>query len=1475
MIGTKLSLAGLRQGLREMQQTLKGVNLDKNIGNIVSDQQLQRLSLTNQELRGLRGSLGLLTLANQKAGKAASETNRAFGATANALGDVARRVFIWGALSAAIFGAFQSLKEFYDLTIDVNKELAELRKVIADVEDFAGIQDRAFNLAIEFGADPIETLDVLKQFAQAGLDIEDSFKAARAALIGVNVTGATTQEVFNAIISASRIFNIAVEDATSVIDKIQAVERAFAVDPKDLIASITAIGPAITTLGGDIDDLFGNIAALGEAARISGREAGNSLKRTLSRIASEEGIRALQSIGVQVLESADTYRPLRDILKDLSVALQSATQTQKQNLAITLAQVRQYPKFLALIENYVRATEAIEISQNAQGEAFEANQRIIESYANQLQSADAKVKKFATSVLDSTGGITQTVNNVRFGLAGFASALDELGVGPIAGVISQVGILGIAILALKPILFGMNRELRAATAGMNIFQLATKNGVANLKGLSAAQKAATRSTALWSLSIAGVVVGLAALAYIYGKFTRDARQRNAVIESITKDISELKEELSTIDFSGLDVQGGESKFSAIISTFKELENRAGGAKIKADEFRDAYAKLIFGVNYSELDTTELEELESILQRVAKVAEELSLRPFTESLKSQFEGVPAALNAAIKAIEEGGITLSSKDVYGIERISAFSEALKELAEIGVDPFGSIDPQQVKSVGETVQSLVQEIIDYEAVVKRTGKLEGPFNNLNDQISKFRTDKVADITSQLASLVNIDNLIKQAAEDTGIALENAIISDSAVKEADIFAEASQKVIDELLRIGRERITKDSVYLKYAEQVRALSPVLEEGARNLGRFAIELNKVALLSGLKSSTAAIISGLEAQLIGIGAIGRVGADIAGTYNVAEEGVKAIDESLRKLTRTLGDNEAKIKSLELEANLLDQVIFDLQNRKDIVALDPNAVGNFKRELADVKQEQLVLSEINKINLDVIRSQVEQLLNAKAVLQDLLSVENARKTIIEGQRDLIGEVLKRQADLNNLRFDFDTDALAENDKIFNKILDSQLKYYDNLLRSNLIEKEVAEEKKNQLIVTENIAKVTRKLDAQLSRTADLYQDIRSSASALGDEFADLLTNQDRFFDALQSRGSLIEILGQGVDAVARIIAEQDARIIAEQIARGSKGIFSEARSELEAIEADIKKTINEVVVDPRIGLSISDPIFNASQEAAKVLEQGLISGAAAMERVIAALPQLLIDSFKQAQAFAEGATLGDIAPAVELKGDNEKVVKSIQSQQQSVNEHLRQIALTNTRDVGDKLKLELERTNTILGIMSADIKAQIKNAVTQDPAVDQARKTDVTNALIRQLTLRVGQAAAFAIGGPEASPAIQLGSNLGQTIGALVGGPFGSAFGGVAGALFGSLFGDDETEKQTEALRNIEKNTAALVDRLSPEIINAPANFITPVGQGAGGGVTVNNVFNVSGNSLDSGTVDNLTRQLNNIYSRSTRKQSILG
>jgi len=173
-------------------------------------------------------------------------------------------------------------------------------------------------------------------------------------------------------------------------------------------------------------------------------------------------------------------------------------------------------------------------------------------------------------------------------------------------------------------------------------------------------------------------------------------------------------------------------------------------------------------------------------------------------------------------------------------------------------------------------------------------------------------------------------------------------------------------------------------------------------------------------------------------------------------------------------------------------------------------------------------------------------------------------------------------------------------------------------------------------------------------------------------------------------------------------------------------------------------------------------------------------------------------------------------------------------------------------------------------------------------DAARTSALWKSIGRRFAIQAGQGIGVAIAKSRGSDpaAVQTGGNIGASVGGpiglLAGGPagflLGSTIGQAAGSILGGLFGKKEEPKEDEIkiLAQIEKNTAQLVDRLTADIFNAPAAFTLPAGQGfaLGGGVTIHNTISVSGDGLGVDTLDTLSQQLEDVYSRSPNSLSSL-
>ncbi len=1456
-IGTVFDLAGFRVGLQQLRVELRAFDPSKDIDKKKLDKAFDSKSLNKYSESLKKVSKGYKGLNEQidKAKKKTEQHTKATKGTANALGDVARRVFVWGALSAAIFGALQNLKDLFDFTIKVNSAMADLRKVLPQASDFEFLKKQTLQFSIDFGVEPLEAFDVLREFVKAGLDTEDALKATRTALLGINATGADTKQIFNALIGANRIFNIGFENSARIIDKVKKVDQAFAVDAKDLIDSITAIGPAVANLGGDIDDLFGLIATLGEAARVSGREAANSLKRILSRIVSQEGIRALERLGVTVFKSAGEFRKLRDILGDLAERLKTATQVEKQNIAVILAQVRQYSKFLALIQNFHRAQKATIDSSRSFGEAFIANQVALDTWEKQAQISENRMKRLGEELL--SGGIVPGLTALKVSFGEVADILNnDLGRGFILAT-TGITILIAANSALKRALLGFTGIGAIASKQIGLFNIASTR---TIKVVDEAGKKLKFTTGFFTRFAAGAAIlipVLIAAGLAYEAFTRKTRRRNRIIKATVEELKEFKRSLEDITFANIAASDVETKFNSIFSTFRKLEESAGANVITAKDLNEAYSKLFFGVPSSSLTIKQLEELQTRLESIRTVINEVRFRPFFDTIGQAAAKAVPILNKASAALGKPFEVLLTAETglrgfVGVqtEAFTKFVNILRKFRQEVTGETPSISGFLAsKEVAIDIIKITDNIVELTNKIKDLNETQKGARNL---FEFAREDQVKKGASSILSLIDTTSLFTQALEDTNAAASQSFIFDRAEARSRAFSLISQEVIKELKRQAIAFAQTKEEELRFVQAIDKAKPAIDKMVDGLN--SITLNTVSFLSGLKQTTAAVFSGFEAQTRALRVIGSLTVDFGKAFDFTKESLNSVDNTLRNLFGQIKNNEKALSTLRIEAKALEEAI---RLSKGIPFSDTQQLPKIINDLESIKLRTLSLNDTNERNKRQLEEQVKQLLEYRQVLVGVTELEKLREKILEGQKNLTESVLQRLLKLNSLRIQNPFEELKENDKVFNRILETQLNYQDNLFKIGSQEETITNSKKNQLVIQENLNKSLRVLDTQLSRISTLQDGIKNSVDGVKGAFVDLLGSQDDFFDALQKRGSLIEVFRKTVSGIADVIARADAEIIAEKISKSSKGIFRDARSELQFLEESVEETIRNISTNPDVGLNISNSIVAGAKVAGDIFYDRIIDGSKFMEEVLAELPRLVIQSFEELKALRLATVSGGTASTTEdlSKGIQEGVKAGVAVLgDNAVEAVLLQESNKLMEDIAFKEINQLIGVNQKLDAMNKNLQVALISVSADDATRKAKSDRDFTNALTRRLGVMVAQSVASVIAkGTGAKPQdVAFASGLGAVVGGIAGGPQGAAIGQAAGALLGSLVGRKEKEEeQVKELQKIERNTAQLVDRLSPEILNAPANFTLPSGKSLRGGVSVSigNISVAGGSSQD--------------------------
>jgi len=200
-----------------------------------------------------------------------------------------------------------------------------------------------------------------------------------------------------------------------------------------------------------LDQFAGHIAAIESVTREAPENIGNGLKTIYSRIADislgetlEDGVnlgsfaKAIEKVGVQVLDSAGNLRNAGDILEDLMHVWQDLDQTQRAAVAKTVAGRFQLARFEALMNRADIYENAANISRQETG--TDTYDRMQETYKTSMEGRlntltatieGIFVKAFNTDdfygLIDAATKLAETFDNLIQAMGGGGQAVLALG----------------------------------------------------------------------------------------------------------------------------------------------------------------------------------------------------------------------------------------------------------------------------------------------------------------------------------------------------------------------------------------------------------------------------------------------------------------------------------------------------------------------------------------------------------------------------------------------------------------------------------------------------------------------------------------------------------------------------------------------------------------------------------------------------------------------------------------------------------------------------------------------------------------------------------------------------------------------------------------------------------------------------------------------------------------------------------------
>lgn len=313
------------------------------------------------------------------------------------------RVLAFGASTAVIGGVAKSFKDLATSTVEVEKALVDINRVLA--LSSSGLQKFSsdlFGVAKATASSFQDASEAALEFSRQGLSTEQTLQRVADALTLVRLTGVSAKQAVEDLTAVTNAYSQASLDTTTILNKIVAVEQAFAVSAADLTSAVSRTGQAAQEAGVSFDQLNALVTSAQEKTARGGAVIGNALKTIFTRLQRTETLDQLENFNIAVRDIQGNVLPAVKILQNLASTYNTLADTTRSSLAEQVAGVYQVNILKSIIadlnDQQGDYNRALEIGTKATNEAQQANAALNVTLAALISQTGTNLQQLSNNI---------------------------------------------------------------------------------------------------------------------------------------------------------------------------------------------------------------------------------------------------------------------------------------------------------------------------------------------------------------------------------------------------------------------------------------------------------------------------------------------------------------------------------------------------------------------------------------------------------------------------------------------------------------------------------------------------------------------------------------------------------------------------------------------------------------------------------------------------------------------------------------------------------------------------------------------------------------------------------------------------------------------------------------------------------------------------------------------------------------------
>lgn len=332
----------------------------------------------------------------------------------------------------------RSIKKTYEDVKKLDKAFASIAMVTSKtVEDMWSSYGRYAQMAATLGQKTEDVIKASALFYQQGLEQNEALELTTDTMKLATLAGNDFETATQEMTSAIRGFRMEMNEGAHVTDVYSELAAHAAADVDGIAQAMARTASIANSAGMSFENTAAFLTQVIETTQESAENIGTSLKTIIARFTElktnvagtsdsefddldfNKVDTALKSVGVSLKDTQGQFRDLDEVFLELSKKWETLDRNTQRYVATIAAGSRQQSRFIAMMDNYDRTVELMELAANAEGKADEQFAKYADTMEYKLNQLNTTWEQFRVRLMDADAfknivdGINELVTRIN------------------------------------------------------------------------------------------------------------------------------------------------------------------------------------------------------------------------------------------------------------------------------------------------------------------------------------------------------------------------------------------------------------------------------------------------------------------------------------------------------------------------------------------------------------------------------------------------------------------------------------------------------------------------------------------------------------------------------------------------------------------------------------------------------------------------------------------------------------------------------------------------------------------------------------------------------------------------------------------------------------------------------------------------------------------------------------------------------